>query len=116
MPPAIVFQGSADSTVRSRNGQQVAEQWLAHRLATAAVADRRDRVTRARSRTGRSGAGRAYHVTAWYTARGRKVLEYWQVEGLGHAWSGGAPGASFSDPSGPRASTAMWRFLSSKAR
>jgi poly(hydroxyalkanoate) depolymerase family esterase len=116
MPPAIVFHGSADSTVRPRNGQQVAEQWLAHRVAYATAADRRDRVTRARRRTGRSGDGRAYNVTGWYTARGHKVLEYWQVEGLGHAWSGGAPGGSYSDPKGPRASTAIWKFLSSKTR
>jgi poly(3-hydroxybutyrate) depolymerase len=33
------------------------------------------------------------------------------VEELGHAWSGGRPGASYCDPAGPRAATLMWRFL-----
>jgi poly(3-hydroxybutyrate) depolymerase len=47
----------------------------------------------------------------WYSTRGRKVLEYWLVDGLGHAWSGGRKGGSFSDPDGPRATTLMWAFL-----
>ena len=47
----------------------------------------------------------------WYTGRGRKVLEYWLVDGLGHAWSGGHKDGSFSDPRGPRATTLMWAFF-----
>ncbi|MHA6794409.1 hypothetical protein ACVGVM_13010 [Pseudonocardia bannensis] len=47
----------------------------------------------------------------WYTPRGRKVLEYWLVHGLGHAWSGGRDGGSYSDPRGPRAATLMWQFF-----
>jgi poly(3-hydroxybutyrate) depolymerase len=50
-------------------------------------------------------------VLRWYTTRGRKVLEYWVVEGLGHAWSGGREKGSFSDPDGPRATTLMWAFF-----
>jgi len=33
------------------------------------------------------------------------------VRGLAHAWSGGARGGSFSDSSGPDASTAVAEFL-----
>jgi poly(3-hydroxybutyrate) depolymerase len=50
-------------------------------------------------------------VLRWYTARGRKVLEYWSVDRLGHAWSGGRKNGSFSDPAGPRATTLMWAFF-----
>jgi poly(3-hydroxybutyrate) depolymerase len=42
------------------------------------------------------------------------MLEYWDVNGLGHAWSGGLAGGSYSDPRGPRASTAMWRFFADR--
>jgi poly(3-hydroxybutyrate) depolymerase len=42
------------------------------------------------------------------------VLELWQVDGLAHAWSGGAAGGSYSDPHGPRATTAMWDFFATK--
>ncbi len=111
LPPAIVFQGVADSTVRVRSGQLVVEQWLA-----AHPDDPHDpqRVARNRTKVGRSADGRTYTVARWYTARLRKVLEYWQVDELAHAWSGGAPDGSFSDPRGPRASTEMWRFFSGK--
>ena len=107
VPPAIVVQGGSDSVVRKLNGDRVADQWLAHR----AAAEGDDPVGRSRSDAGRTTDGRAYHVLRWYSARGRKVLEYWLVDGLGHAWSGGHKGGSFSDPDGPRATTLMWAFF-----
>jgi poly(3-hydroxybutyrate) depolymerase len=82
----------------------VAEQWLAH----AAAAD--VRAGRSRSGTCRTRDGRRYTRTRWFTSRGRKVLEFWLVDGLGHAWSRGRAGGSFSDPAGPRAATLIWDF------
>jgi poly(hydroxyalkanoate) depolymerase family esterase len=116
MPPTIMFQGSADSTVRGGNGQRIADQWLA--FAQLHLTDPKDpeRITRSRTTSGRAPAGRSYTTTRWYTARGRIMLELWQIDGLGHAWSGGAKGGSYSDPRGPRASTAMWRFFSGRRR
>jgi poly(hydroxyalkanoate) depolymerase family esterase len=105
--PTIIVQGSVDTVVRPLNGDRVADQWLAHRTA----AEGADPVGRSRSDTGRSADGRRYDVLRWYTARGRKVLEYWVVEGLGHAWSGGREKGAFSDPDGPRATTLMWDFF-----
>jgi poly(hydroxyalkanoate) depolymerase family esterase len=105
--PAIIVQGDADTVVRAINGDRVADQWLAHRAAAAGV----DPVGRSRSDTGRTTDGRTYNVLRWYSTRGRKVLEYWSVEGLGHAWSGGREKGSFSDPDGPRATTLMWAFF-----
>ena len=109
MPPAVVFQGTSDPVVHRRCGDQVTLQWLAHDRALGA--DRPDRITRSRAADGRSGDGRSYTVTRWYDARGRKRLEYWRVDGLGHAWSGGRKDGSYCDPRGPRASTTMWRFF-----
>ena len=105
--PTIVVQGGADAVVRPINGDRVADQWLAHRAAAGGP----DPVGRSRSESGQAGDGRRYQVLRWYTARGRKVLEYWLVEGLGHAWSGGLRDGSFSDPDGPRATTVMWAFF-----
>jgi poly(hydroxyalkanoate) depolymerase family esterase len=115
MPPAVLFQGTADRTVRGANGQRVAEQWLAFCRAHVTDPKDRDRISRSRTTAGRTADGRAYATTRWYTARGRTMLEYWQVDGLGHAWSGGAKGGSYSDPRGPRASTVMWRFFAGRS-
>ena len=55
--------------------------------------------------------GRRCIRTRWYTARGRRVLEYWRIDGLGHAWSGGDSKGSFIDRTGPRAADVMWTFF-----
>lgn len=113
MPPTIVFHGTADGVVNPVNGERVAQQWLGFNEASSTGPRDPDRVTRSRTATKRSSDGRKFGITGYYSARGRKVLEVWRVDGLGHAWSGGAKDASFSDPRGPRASTAMWRFFTS---
>jgi poly(hydroxyalkanoate) depolymerase family esterase len=105
--PTVVVQGGADSVVRPVNRDRVADQWLAHRAAAPGA----EAVRRSRAENGQTSDGRTYHVLRWYTARGRKVLECWLVDGLGHAWSGGRKGGSFSDPDGPRAATLMWAFF-----
>src|ERR671929_171299 len=56
-------------------------------------------------------AGRAYTRTRWTDTDGRLVHEYLEVEGLGHAWSGGARGGSYTDPRGPSAAEAIWAFF-----
>ncbi len=111
MAPLVVVQGTADSVVHGRSGSLVVDQWLAYDRARST--DHRDpqRITRSRAVRKASADGRRYTVTRWYSARGRKQLEYWQIEGLGHAWSGGLKDGSYSDPRGPRASTAMWTFF-----
>jgi poly(hydroxyalkanoate) depolymerase family esterase len=108
--PTILVQGTADDVVRAANGDRVADQWLAHRAA-AADADPPDR---SRSESGHTADGRRYEVLRWYAAR-RPVLEYWLVDGLGHAWSGGREDGSYSDPGGPGATTLMWAFFRSHA-
>jgi poly(3-hydroxybutyrate) depolymerase len=34
-----------------------------------------------------------------------------EVDGLGHAWSGGASAQGFSDPTGPDAGRMAWAFV-----
>ncbi|MEO5834608.1 MAG: PHB depolymerase family esterase, partial [Nakamurella sp.] len=110
LPPTIVFQGTRDHTIRPVAAERVATQWLEVSGAARAPDDPR-RVVRSRTAPTTTGS-RTSTVTRWYSARGRTVLESWLVGGLGHAWSGGKPKGSFSDPLGPRATTQMWRFLS----
>lgn len=98
-PRTIVFQGAADRTVHPSN---------AGRLLDAATPDAATiSTTQVAPRDGRRG----YALTVVADPSGRTVAERWLVDGAGHAWSGGRPGGSYVDPSGPDASAEMMRFF-----
>lgn len=100
-PPLIVFQGGRDRVVAPSVGNRVVRQWLGQ----SAVAEN------PRNTTYLSHAGFHTSVTHWAGNRGPRHIEHWQIDELGHAWSGGLVGGSFSDPRGPSASEAMWDFF-----
>jgi poly(3-hydroxybutyrate) depolymerase len=58
-----------------------------------------------------SARGRAYTRTVITDACGVPRVEYWAIEGLGHAWSGGNPEGLHTDQHGPDASREMLRFF-----
>ena len=97
-PPLLVIHGSADRVVAPRNGDAAAQLW-----ADAAGAERMP------SRTVQRGQRRAMTVTD-FKCDGRTHVTLCSVEGLGHAWSGGAAGQPFSDAAGPDASAMVWAF------
>ncbi len=117
MPPLIVFQGTADSVVGAVNSDRIADQWLAYRAQDPLAGPLRQRsttVAAARPRTQTSKRGAEVH--RWYDPQRRRALEVWQVDCLGHAWSGGTAAGSYTDRRGPRASTEMWRFFAGHRR
>jgi len=111
--PAIVFHGTADPVSDPVNGGQVTQQWIT----TNHLASPGDFTATFEhpSRTVNHAAGphgqRPYTVETWHDDRGRDVVTYYKVDGMGHAWSGGTPGSIFTDPLGPDASQAIYEFF-----
>lgn len=105
--PTIVFHGDRDTTVHPRNGELVIEQ--------ATVAGARADKLRVSSQRGEVAGGRSYTRAVYRDANGQDVMEHWLIHGAGHAWAGGSPGGSYTDPKGPSASREMLRFFSAHA-
>jgi poly(hydroxyalkanoate) depolymerase family esterase len=97
--PTIVFHGDRDTTVHPRNGDHV----IARSMRTTSVQKTVHR--------GRVPGGHAYTRTIHTDASGRGILEQWDIHGAGHAWSGGSPAGSYTDPRGPDATREMLRFF-----
>jgi poly(hydroxyalkanoate) depolymerase family esterase len=97
--PTIVFHGDRDATVHPNNGGQILEQSV------------RAMGTQKKVRRGQVPGGHAYTRTILSDARGRAMLEHWNIHGAGHAWSGGSPAGSYTDPRGPDATREMLRFF-----
>lgn len=94
----VVIHGSRDRVVVPRKSDAIVAQALKPFGETTAERE--------------SGASndRGFTRVRYRTADGVNVVEQWIVDGLGHAWSGGAIGA-FSDPLGPQASAILLQFF-----
>jgi poly(hydroxyalkanoate) depolymerase family esterase len=97
--PVIIFHGDRDTTVHPNNGGQVLEQAIGTTS------------TQKKVRRGQIPGGHAYTRTTHTDAGGREILEHWNIHGAGHAWSGGSPAGSYTDPRGPDATREMLRFF-----
>jgi poly(hydroxyalkanoate) depolymerase family esterase len=99
--PLIVFHGDRDGTVAPVNADRLIGSLTSVSSAGAG---------RAVAEDGESG-GRRYRRTVHRTTDGGVAAELWIVQGGGHAWFGGSPSGSYTDPQGPDASAEMVRFF-----
>lgn len=97
--PTIVFHGDRDNIVHPRNADHV----ICCSLRASKWQKKVDR--------GCVPNGHAYTRTIHTDANGRAMLEQWCIHGAGHAWSGGSPAGSYTDPRGPDAAREMLRFF-----
>ena len=98
-PRLIVFHGSADTTVHPANADRI---MASH-----------DGVPGQTSRSAQpaTGATRGYSKVVTRREDGTRALECWIIDGAQHAWSGGSPAGTYTDPRGPDASAAMVDFF-----
>ncbi|WP_372400590.1 PHB depolymerase family esterase (plasmid) [Azospirillum sp. HJ39] len=98
--PTIVFHGDRDAVVHPNNGDRVAAQAIA--TATG---------LRTEVQQGAAPGRRAHSRTLHTDSSGRTLCEHWSIHGAGHAWAGGSPAGSYTDPQGPDATAEMMRFF-----
>lgn len=109
--PAIVFHGDRDATVDPCNGDAVLAQSIGSTPRTTAAPGTTVTVSH-----GSTPGGRTYTRTIYTDAAGLVVAEQWVVHDAGHAWFGGDPSGSYTDPAGPDASAQMLWFFAEHAR
>jgi poly(hydroxyalkanoate) depolymerase family esterase len=109
--PVIVFHGTGDNIVYPINGDQVVQQWMATDHRASASYNPIFALPSSTSTAPLGWTGRPYTVRAWNDAFGNQVQQYWQVIGMGHAWSGGSTAGTFTDPTGPSATDNMYAFF-----
>ena len=99
LPGLLVIHGAADHVVAPGNGAEAAMRWG-------------ERVGARAGKPRRVQRGDRYAATITdYRKSGRLIATLCAVDRLGHAWSGGARGHSYSDPKGPDASRMIWSFI-----
>lgn len=109
--PTIDFQGSVDPIVWPVNGDQVIQQWMETDHDASGGSYNASFSNPSTTTTGQVPGGHSYTTYTWNNNSGQEIEEYWVVNGMGHAWSGGQPGYLYSDPGGPSANLAMYNFF-----
>jgi poly(hydroxyalkanoate) depolymerase family esterase len=103
-PPLLVIHGNADAVVSPHNALAAANAWAG---AAGAQAEAPRKVQR----------GKRHPM--WLTefkCKGQAVATLVAVDGLAHAWSGGASSQPYGDAQGPDASRMVWAFAARQFR
>lgn len=116
--PVIVFHGTSDQRVSPINGDQVIQQFArANDYADDGQANNSISPIPNHIQTVLVPDGYSYTIYT-YKDRDQVLMQLYNIDGLGHAWSGGsvAPPATYTDARGPDASSIMWDFFAAHAK
>jgi poly(hydroxyalkanoate) depolymerase family esterase len=101
--PVIVFHGAKDAVVFPVNGEQAAKQWIrTNDHADDGSANNSVKIEVIK------GAG---HSRTIAKSKERALIEYYLIDDLGHAWSGGSAEGTYTDPKTLDATAEMIRFF-----
>ena len=114
--PSVVIHGTADSTVAPENARHILAQLMQANHLAAPQTCAHDPARPTASQQLSADGGLTYTHNRWVDAQGALMHESIGVHDLGHAWSGGLPGGSYTDPRGPSATEAIWAFFAQAAR
>ena len=103
--PIFVVHGTADAVVTPRASRVLLDQFAGlHRV----LEPRADEL---RGMSFEEAGGYRYERVTVNGTNNRLAIEAWFVDSLGHALSGGAPGARWTDSRGPNAARGMLQFF-----
>ncbi|GCE09421.1 extracellular catalytic domain type 1 short-chain-length polyhydroxyalkanoate depolymerase [Dictyobacter aurantiacus] len=107
--PTIDIQGTADTVVWPVNGDQVIQQWMETDHDASGGTYNVSFSSPATTTSGQVPGGHSYTTYTWNNNSGQEIEEYWVINGMGHAWSGGT--GLWGDPAGPSANLALYNFF-----
>lgn len=109
--PVIVFHGTLDAAVNPINGDQVIQQWMVTDHDASGGSYNANFYNPSSTTHGQAPGGYSYTVRRWNESSRNEIEEYWTINGMGHAWSGGSIAGTETDPNGPSATNAMYAFF-----
>lgn len=111
--PTIVFHGSADTTVHPDNSQSIVQAATAALTASGLALQYSEALL---SPPSADENLRQAKRSIYKGDDGRSFIEHWSIVGSPHAWAGGNPAGSYTDPEAPGASAAMLAFFLQHSR
>ena len=110
--PVMVFHGTSDFTVATVNGDLTLSQWAQTNDLASDGSDNNDIDDQAELiQGGQVPGGRSFTRYVYEDSNGQVVMEKYLVDTMGHNWSGGVLGGTYTDPDGPDASQIMVDFF-----
>jgi poly(hydroxyalkanoate) depolymerase family esterase len=110
--PTMVWHGTDDGTVTPCNGDEAVEQATETNDLLDDDSDNGSIDYTADETNSGSGSSLSYTEYIYEDADGNPIVDYYVVDGMGHAWSGGSDTGSYTAPGGPDASAIIWDYFS----